>query len=222
MRLNFRKIYLKRYDFRRARQDCVWSDTHTLCIYIVARKIQRAGIWIHRYAIESTRGTEALAISSFEEQRQAKSLGYTSKGSGGGGGGGSGERKGVRTREIPPTFSGVTISSHLSAALAALVGKANSGKLARFATDRHASRNPTCFLSTRSLLSSLGQYFSPFPPLLFPFSTPFHSFLSFHLLQPVPSRPFSTPLATWLFQTSSDFIDPSRRRYHRIVKVSSR
>ena len=148
------------------------------------RKIQRAGIWIHRHAIESTRGAQSSCHlpSKSKDKRKVRDTW-------------SGAERGKEweREKIPPTFSEVTISSHLSAALAALVGKANSGKLARFATDQHASRNPTCFLSTLALLSSLGQSFSPALSLFpFPFSTPFRRYSRFtcnpFLCDPFPRR----------------------------------
>lgn len=123
-----------------------------------------------------------------EERRQAESLGYTTTATATVG---EGRGRGARTREIPFNFQrGRHQQPSFGCAGCAPVWKANSGKLARFATDRHASRNPTCFLSTLArfaFILSRTIFLSPPPPLL-----------SFHL-QPVPSRPFSTPLGDIAF-----------------------
>jgi len=152
--------------------------------------------------------------SPYENRRQAESLGYAS--------GGGGERKGVKRREIPPTFSRVTISSHLSAALA------DAGRESQFEETCSIRHRPTCLkkshvFSLNARFYPLSDNLSPPSPFSLSLSCPVPPLLSrFTFSQPVPSRLFSTPLATWLFQTSSDFMDPSRRRYRWIVSKFQR
>lgn len=173
------------------------------------------GIWIRELTCgwKSTHGEFSRCLQ--EEQRQAESLtGYA----------GDVGRKGVRTRGDCPNFR----RGHRSAAIFRrcwLLRKANSGKLTRFTTDRHASRNPTCFLSAlararaRSLLSSLGQSFSSSSSALAFLRGSLHSFRTtvippaIHPLGPTFTTSFSRPFQTLRILQGGDT--------RRIVKVSS-
>lgn len=144
----------------------------------VAGKIQRAGMWLRL----NRRGISEFSLPS---RGRETSLGHRKR-----------WRRGVRTREIPPTFSGVTISSHLSAALAARSsGKPIRGNLLDSPpTDMPQEIPRVSSQRSRSLLSSLGQSFSP---AALSRRSPLR-------LQPVPRRSrrsFSRPLQTlWILQ----------------------
>lgn len=180
----------------------VWRSAYLHCNCLrVVRKIQRAGIRIQRHAIESTQGPGVLVTS----RRRAKTSGkpgihYCD---------GGGERKGSENARNSSQLS----AGSPSAAIFRLrwlrwSGKPTRGKLARFATDRHASRNPTCFLSTLAFILSR-TIFLPRPPAVpfpfLPFSTavlvsPATRSLA-SLFQAARRHSFSRPLQTlWILQ----------------------
>lgn len=101
---------------------------------------------------------------SHEAQRQAESSGYIGKG------------KESRTREILPTFSGVTVSSSRLSALSGRGSQLGGNLLDSPPTDMPQEIPRVFSQHPRSLLFSLGQSFSPLPsflslfqPLLFAF-----------------------------------------------------
>lgn len=163
----------------------ILSSRHVIiCNWRFARKIRRG-----RDTDSPTRDGIDIRSSRALPRRQAKT---------------SGKLRIHRPRrgEILPTFSGVT--SQQSSFGAGWSGKSTRGKLARFATDRHASRNPTCFLSASVLASIL-------PRTIFRSSPPSPSFYHFsavtiRLLTHVPFlqrswRSFSRPLQTiWILE----------------------
>lgn len=85
----------------------------------------------------------------------------------------------MKRREIPPTFSGVTISSHLSAALA------DAGRESQFEETCSIRHRPTCL--KKSHVFSLNARFYPLsdnlsPPSPFSLSLSCPVALSFHVL----------------------------------------
>lgn len=135
-----------------------------------ARKMQRAGIWIHRHAIESKRETRIRLpfppeFSCDLPPRKAKTSGKP--GIHGSGCDSGRERSRSENARNSSNFQrGHHQQPSFGCAGCRWSGKPIRRKLARFATDRHASRNPTCFLSTlsRSLLSSRSRTIFLLPP----------------------------------------------------------
>jgi len=116
-------------------------------------------------------------------------------------GGGYTGREDAKTREIPSNFRRRGHRSATTRQVGCSRWKANSRKLARFAIERHASRDPACFLSAPAFILSRTILLPPSAP------SPRHGRTAAAIRSSLTS-------ATWLPQTSSDSTDRStERRY---------
>lgn len=110
---------------------------------------------------------------------------------------------GRRKEREQEKFSQLSAGSLVSSRLSALADRGSQlgEKLARFATDRHASRNLTCFLSASTLASILSRTIFRSSPALHQFST-----VAVRLLTRVSPHPAhdvafpDLPQTTWIFE----------------------
>lgn len=201
--------------YSRARQHLHPRDVPLVTAH-VARKILHGGVRIRRRAVQR--------VSPFEEQRQAASGIRGAEKGAVKAEAGSAERR-ARTREILSQLS--SPGSPSAAIFRRCSEKPTRRKLARF-VDRHASRNPTCFLSAPAharlyLLSDnlslpipvLSLSLSP-PSLLLPVHPYTLSFASCSLstCKPLSSGTHNTALLDLLYESSKRMkVPPGGWRY---------